>query len=270
MDKKITQLKQAIVETSPLIHNITNVVVTNFTANGLYALGASPVMAYAKEEVADMVSISNGLVLNIGTLTEPDIEAMLIAGRSANEHRIPVVLDPVGVGATSYRTETAKKLLNEVDITLLRGNLGEISNLIDEHVKMKGVDSNTDQSDAISVAKKAAKTFNTLVALTGKVDVITDGERTLKISNGSSRLTKVTGTGCLLSSVASAFLAVSDDRLEAVACAVTFYGIASEVADDKSKSLGIGHFQSYFLDEIEQLSEKEISNRISIEREGGA
>ncbi|MBM7095970.1 MULTISPECIES: hydroxyethylthiazole kinase [Alteribacter] len=268
MEEKVIKLRQAVEEASPLIHNITNVVVTNFTANGLYAIGASPVMANAREEVGEMASISQGLVLNIGTLNETQVESMYLAGKSANENNVPVVLDPVGAGATTYRTETARNLLNEINVTLIRGNAGEISNLINEKVDMKGVDSKQELTDAVVVAGKAAREFGTFVALTGKTDVVTDGERTYYIKNGSPRLTKVTGTGCLLSSVTSAFLAVGeDDPLEAVASAIAYYGIAAEVAAEKARDFGIGHFQPFFFNELETLDHEEIKQRLSCREE---
>ncbi|WP_096435585.1 hydroxyethylthiazole kinase [Alteribacter populi] len=267
MDKKIIALKQKIESESPLIHNMTNVVVTNFTANGLYAIGASPVMSYAKEEVADMAAIAQGLVLNIGTLTPTQVEAMHIAGRSANEHEVSTFLDPVGVGATAYRTKTAKNLLSELEISFIRGNLGEVSNLVDEKIEMKGVDSKKQHDNALLIAQKAARQYRTNVVLTGKTDIITDGAKTYFVHNGTPMLTKVTGTGCLLTSVMSAFVAVGQDPLEAAAGAVSYYAIAAEIAADKVTAQGesFGHFQVHFIDQLADVSQKEIAKRLSIE-----
>ncbi|MDG5787117.1 hydroxyethylthiazole kinase [Evansella sp. AB-P1] len=264
MENFIVELRKRVKENSPLVHNITNVVVTNFTANGLYAIGSSPVMAYAKEEVAEMASIAQALVLNIGTLTATEVEGMILAGESANKHGVPIILDPVGVGATTYRTETAKKLLDKLDIQVIRGNAGEIANLIDEKVEMKGVDSSVHLENLSELAKKAAKNLNVIIVMTGKTDIITDGETLYEINNGDALLTKVTGTGCLLSSVVAAFCTQHDNYLDASAAAVTFYGIAAEKAAQLNESKGPGHFQIHFLDQLFLLSDEEIINSIKV------
>ncbi|WLR43067.1 hydroxyethylthiazole kinase [Bacillus carboniphilus] len=264
-NEQITFTLKKVREQCPLIHNITNVVVTNFTANGLLAVGASPVMAYAKEEVEDMVKIAGALVLNIGTLNETDVEAMILAGRAANKKGIPVIFDPVGAGATPYRTETAKRIMSEVQITLLRGNVAEVANVIDEVWEIKGVDAGSGSQDLSSLAKKAAKQLNCTVVITGKDDVITNGETTYVMSNGHISLTKVTGTGCLLSSVIAAFCAVEENTVEASAAAVGFYTVAAEIAFEKEGRKGIGSFQVEFLNQLEQIDEIELYNRVLIE-----
>ncbi|WP_416148856.1 hydroxyethylthiazole kinase [Salipaludibacillus sp. HK11] len=256
----IHTLRTKIQDTSPLIHNITNVVVTNFTANGLYAIGASPVMAYAKEEVENMAKVAQALVLNIGTLTKQEVEAMLLAGKAANLASTPIVLDPVGVGATPFRTESAKKLLTELNIAVIRGNGGEIANLIDHSVEMRGVDSTAKMNDTVAIAKEVAKTWGTIVALTGESDVITDGDRVYTVDNGHFLQSKITGAGCLLSSVVGAFISVHDDLLEAVTCAVAFYGISAQVAAEKEPNMGPGHFQVHFIDALYQLTSGQIDH----------
>ena len=180
--KEIAQVVETVRERNLLVHNITNVVVTNFTANGLLALGASPVMAYAKEEVAEMASIAGALVLNIGTLRQEEVEAMLLAGKSANTHDVPIVFDPVGAGATSYRTEVARYIPSEVKLAIIRGNAAEIANVIDEKWEIKGVDAGGGNGDIVSVAKQAAEQLNTIIVITGKEDVITDGERSFFVT----------------------------------------------------------------------------------------
>ncbi|SEU09964.1 hydroxyethylthiazole kinase [Salinibacillus kushneri] len=251
MFERITRLRNQ----EPLVHNITNVVVTNFTANGLYALGASPVMAYAKEEVAEMAQIAGAVVLNIGTLTEDQIEAMIIAGKSANQNGVPVVLDPVGAGATTYRTSTARNILEKVDVSLLRGNAAEVSNVVGEQIAMKGVDSGNIQGNHIDLAQKAAELFQCTVVITGQTDVISNGEDTYTVSNGHSLLTKVTGTGCLLSSVIGAFLAIDQNHIHAAVVAVSLYGIAAEKAAQKAGTNEPGRFQMEFLNELAKLNE---------------
>lgn len=256
--QNIADTLQKVRQASPLVHNITNVVVTNFTANGLYALGASPVMAYALEEVADMASIAGALVLNIGTLTAKEVEAMLLAGASANQHNVPVIFDPVGAGATAYRTETARKIVKELKVSVLRGNAGEVANVVGENWAVKGVDSGEGTGDVVAIAESAAQQLDTVVVVTGKEDVITDGQRTYLVRNGDALLTKVTGTGCLLSSVIGAFAAVERDLLLAATSALVSYGVAAEIAATSKGQAGPGSFQMEFLNQLAKVSNQEI------------
>ncbi|MRN52391.1 hydroxyethylthiazole kinase [Paenibacillus monticola] len=238
-------------EQNPLIHNITNIVVTNFTANGLLALGVSPFMADAHEEVADVAKMSAAVILNIGTLNEHVIRSMILAGKSANAHGVPVVLDPVGAGATAYRTEITHKLIGEMQITALRGNVAEVAHVAGEQWSIKGVDAGAGEGDVVALAQKAARKLGCIVIITGKEDVITDGEVTFIASNGHPILTKVTGTGCLLSSVVGAFLAVAgQSTLEASAEAISFYGVAAEIAAESTAQQGPGSFQIEFLNQL--------------------
>jgi hydroxyethylthiazole kinase len=249
---------------NPLVHNITNVVVTNFTANGLLALGASPVMAYAKEEVAEMAKIAGALVLNIGTLTKEEIEAMMIAGKAANENGVPIIFDPVGAGATSYRTETSRNIVNELDIAILRGNTAEIANVIGQEWAIKGVDAGVGAGNVVELAKTAAKKLNTVVVITGKDDVVTDGNTTCIIHNGHPILTKVTGTGCLLSSVIGAFSAVEKDFVLASVSALVTYGVTAELAAMKSGEPG--NFQIELLNQLAYISSEHIEQHASFEK----
>ncbi|WP_044893167.1 hydroxyethylthiazole kinase [Bacillus alveayuensis] len=253
-------------QVNPLVHNITNVVVTNFTANGLLALGASPVMAYAKEEVADMAKIAGALVLNIGTLNEMEVEAMLIAGKSANENKVPVIFDPVGAGATLYRTETARKIVKEVNISIIRGNAAEVANVIGENWDIKGVDAGEGNGDVLMLAKKAAQQLGTIVVITGKDDIVTDGQTTYVIHNGHPLLTKVTGTGCLLTSVIGAFAAVESNLLNAAAAALVSYGVAAEIAASKTAHDGPGSFQMAFLNALSNIQKEDISELGRVEQ----
>lgn len=253
MFELITKLK----EKKPLVHNMTNVVVTNFVANGLYALGASPVMAYAKEEVADMARIASAVVLNIGTLTTEQIEAMIIAGKAANEAGVPVVLDPVGAGATKYRTEMARKILQEVRITVIRGNGAEVANVVGENWVIKGVDDDNTDGNYIELAKKTAQQFNCTVVITGKQDVIANSKGVSVVENGHPLLTKVTGAGCLLSAVVGAFISLTEDDLQAATVAVSLYGIAAERAAELTEEKGSGSFQMEFLNQLGKLVEED-------------
>lgn len=245
-------------EGRPLVHNITNVVVTNFTANGLLALGASPVMAYAEEEVADMAKIASSLVLNIGTLNSQTVEAMIIAGKAANENGVPVIFDPVGAGATRYRTETAQKIMKEVNVSVIRGNAAEIANVVGENWEIKGVDAGDTNGNIVEVAISAARKMNTVVVITGKEDIVTDGKNTYVVKNGHPILTKVTGTGCLLTSVIGAFAGVEKDLIKAAIAALSFYGIAAEKAAEKTAKFGPGSFQIEFLNQLSLTSSEDI------------
>jgi len=264
-----TQFINALVHvrnTNPLVHNITNVVVTNFVANGLLALGASPVMAYAKEEVGDMAKIAGALVLNIGTLTPDEIDAMIIAGKSANQHGVPVVFDPVGAGATPYRTETSHRIVKEIKISILRGNAAEVANVIGEDWAIKGVDAGEGSGDIVELAQKAAKKLQTTVVITGKDDVITDGETTYVVQNGHPILTKVTGTGCLLSSIIGAFSAVEKDMITASVAALAAYGVSAELAAQITVEEGPGSFQIELLNQLMKISTDDLQARMKVEK----
>ncbi|WML52840.1 hydroxyethylthiazole kinase [Neobacillus sp. PS3-12] len=262
----VSQTLIKIREVNPLVHNITNTVVTNFTANGLLAMGASPVMAFAAEEVADMAKIAGALVLNIGTLTSLVVDAMIIAGKSANENGVPVILDPVGAGATPYRTETVKRILSEVKISVLRGNASEIANVAGIQTETKGVDAGQVQGNMIELAVQTAKTFNIVVVITGKEDIVSDGKETYIVRNGHPLLTKVTGTGCLLTSIIGVFTAVEKDYVKAAVAALTFYGVTAEMAARETVDKGPGSFQIELLDKLSQVSENEINQYGSFEK----
>ncbi|WP_366163477.1 hydroxyethylthiazole kinase [Bacillus infantis] len=247
----------------PLVHNITNMVVTNFTANGLLALGASPVMAHAAEEAADMAGIAGALVLNIGTLTSPVVESMKLAGVSAGRNSVPIILDPVGAGATAYRTETGRSLLEELPVSILRGNAAEISHLAGKGGEIKGVDGG-EAGNPEHIAELAAKLFNTVTVVTGKEDIVSDGKTIVRITGGSSLLTKVTGTGCLLSSVIGAFHAIESDSLKAAAGALAVYSAAAEMAAEAAGSKGPGTFQIELLNSLALVKAEDLEKRAGI------
>lgn len=236
----------------PLVHNITNWVVTNVTANALLQIGALPVMAHAREEVEEMVKAAGALVLNIGTLTPPLVEAMMLAGKRANQIGVPVVFDPVGAGATRLRTETSRLLLRELSIAILRGNSGEISVLAGLGGEVKGVEAVSSGGDRGEIAKQAAREFRTVAALTGPKDYISDGERLLVVGNGHPLLAAVTGTGCMSSAVVAAFAAVTDDYLMAAAAGLAAFGLAAEHASATSR--GPGSFQIALSDALYHLT----------------
>jgi hydroxyethylthiazole kinase len=231
-------------EIKPLVHQITNYVVMNETANATLALGALPVMAHAREEVEEMARIAGALVLNIGTLSPDWVDAMLLAGRAANDAGVPVVLDPVGAGATTYRTETAKRILGDVDVAILRGNAGEVATLVGVEAEVRGVESIGAGGDLAELARAAASSLGVIVSVTGAVDHVSDGEKVVAISNGHPLLASITGTGCMSSAVTGCFAAVTDAFAAAVGALVAF-GVAGEDAAVGAKGPGSLHVALY-------------------------
>jgi hydroxyethylthiazole kinase len=241
----------------PLIHHITNLVVMNDTANVTLHVGALPVMAYAAEEVAEMVSKAGALLLNAGTLTPAGVESMLIAGRKANELRIPIVLDPVGAGATALRTQTNMHLLDELQIAIVRGNAGEIGVLSGAGGVVKGVESVEGVADPVAVAQCMARERRTVIAISGKRDVISDGQRVLGVDNGHQWLTTITGTGCMATTVIAAFAAVEDDYLAAAAGGLACFGLAAELAAEKAN--GPASFKVALFDQLYNLTSQQLA-----------
>ena len=235
----------AIRERKPLVHNITNYVVMNETANAILALGALPVMAHAPEEVEEMVGLAGALVLNIGTLSEAWIDAMIAAGAAANARSVPVVLDPVGAGATRYRTETAKRILDTIDVAVLRGNPGEVATLVGVEAEVRGVESVGGSGDPAELAREAARTLGVVASVTGAVDHVSDGERAAAISNGHELLAAITGTGCMSTAMTGCFLAGKDDAFEAAVEALVAFGVAGEDAAVDAKGPGSFHVALY-------------------------
>jgi hydroxyethylthiazole kinase len=240
------ELLNELRERKPLVHQITNYVVMNETANATLALGALPVMAHAREEVEEMVALAGALVLNIGTLSPHWVEAMLLAGKAANEHGVPVVLDPVGAGATRFRTDTARRLLDEVKVAVLRGNQGEIATLVGVKAEVRGVESIGVSGEPADLAHAAARNLGLVASVTGPIDHVSDGERALAVANGHPLLSAVTGTGCMSSAITGCFLAVARDTpLEAAAAALAAFGIAAEDAARDAKGPGSFHVGLY-------------------------
>jgi hydroxyethylthiazole kinase len=254
---------QVIRSQSPVVHNITNYVVMNNTANALLAIGASPVMAHAEEEVEEMVNIASALVINIGTLSEHWINSMFKAARRAREKGIPVILDPVGAGATIYRTKTARELIDSESPSIIRGNASEIMALYDDKSKTKGVDSAASSEAAIDIARRLSETKKCVVCVSGPTDYIVDKENTLKIKNGHALMSRVTGLGCTASVLCGAFAAVEKRHFVATAEAMAVMGIAGEMA--AGVAVGPGSLQMHFLDYLYRLSEDDINRRLKVE-----
>ena len=253
----------AIRERKPLVHQITNYVVMNETANATLALGALPVMAHAVEEVEELAAMSGALVLNIGTLSEHWIEAMLLAARAANAAGVPVVLDPVGAGATRLRTDTARRILDEVEIAVVRGNAAEVATLAGREAEIRGVESIGAADSGAELAQTAAAALGCIASVTGAVDHVSDGERTVAIANGHVLLGTVTGTGCMSSAVTGCFLAVAAERpLEAAAEALVAFGVAGE--DAAVGANGPGSFHVALYDALYNLDPATLDSRAKL------
>jgi hydroxyethylthiazole kinase len=247
-------------ERKPLVHQITNYVVMNETANATLALGALPVMAHAPQEVEEMAALAGALVLNIGTLSEHWVEAMLLAGKAASG---PIVLDPVGAGATRYRTETAKRLLDELDVTVVRGNAAEIATLAGRRAEIRGVESIAAGDEPAELARAAARTLGAVVSVTGPVDHVSDGERVIAIANGHELMGTVSGTGCMSTAVTGSFLAAKPDApLEAAAEALAAFGVAGEDAARDAK--GPGTFHAALYDALYNLDPATLNERARV------
>ena len=270
IEQRTAELLARVRAEAPLVHNITNFVVMNSSANILLAAGASPVMAHAPEEVADMAGFAGALVLNIGTLTVPWVDSMLLAGQVANRRGIPVVLDPVGSGATRFRTETCRRLLRELRISVLRGNASEIASLTGvAAAATRGVDAADGITPELVAAAAFARREACVVGISGERDLVTDGRRTFRIANGHPLMTRVTGTGCGLSAVTGAFCAVARDcePVVAVAAAFAYYGLCGELA--RRTAAAPGSFCTAFVDALHTISPADVLAGVRLE-EGAA
>jgi hydroxyethylthiazole kinase len=255
---------RSIRERKPLVHQITNYVVMNETANATLALGALPVMAHAPQEVEQMASAAGALVLNIGTLSDHWIEAMLLAGASADRAGAPIVLDPVGAGATEYRTDTAHRLLDVLDIAVVRGNAAEVATLAGRKAEIRGVEAIGTSGPGLELARDAARELGCVVAVTGAVDHVSDGERSYAIANGHELLGTVSGTGCMATSITGCFLAVRPESpLEAAAEALVAFGVAGE--DAARDARGPGTFHAALYDALYNLDPETLDSRAKVE-----
>jgi hydroxyethylthiazole kinase len=253
--------------TRPLVHNITNYVTVNDCANILLACGGSPIMADDANEVEEITAVCGGLNINIGTLNSRTIEAMLIAGRKANELGHPVVLDPVGAGASKLRTETALRIVREVKLAVIRGNISEIKTLAAGSGTTKGVDADTADAvteetleRAVAFAKATAKSLGTVIAITGAIDIVTDGEKAYCIRNGHPMMSTITGTGCQLSALTAAYVTANPEHpLEAAAAAVCSMGLAGEIAFRRlTEEDGNSTYRNYIIDAIFRMTPEQL------------
>lgn len=248
---------QSIREKAPVVHSITNYVVMNNTANALLAIGASPVMAHAEEEMEEMVGIASALVINIGTLSERWVRSMFLATEAARRKGIPIVFDPVGVGATSYRTGVARELIEAVPPEIIRGNASEIMALLDAGGKTRGVDSSAASEDAVTIGRQLHAQSGSVVCISGATDYIIGAAGVIMNKTGHPMMTRVTGLGCTASALCGAFAAVSADPFEAAAEAMAVMGIAGEIA--ASRSQGPGTLQVHFIDALYNLMFEQIT-----------
>ncbi len=259
---------------TPLVHNITNYVTVNDCANSVLAIGGSPIMADEIEEVCDITAVCTSLNLNIGTLNKNTIVAMLKAGEAAAEMGHPVVLDPVGAGASRLRTQAAREIVEKVKLSVIRGNASEIKALIGESENTKGVDA--DENDVVTeanmdsiigVAKAFSKKTSAVIIITGAIDLVTDGEKVYLVKNGHAMMRRVTGTGCMLSAITAAFIGANGENVaEACLAAVCAMGVCGERAyAELRKEDGNASYRSKLIDELYKLSPKRLEEEAKYE-----
>lgn len=262
-------------QTTPLVHNITNYVTVNDVANMVLACGGSPIMADNSLEVEEITSICNSLVINIGTLNERTIHSMILAGKKANELGHPVILDPVGVGASMHRTNTVQNLLKEVNFAVIRGNISEIKTIFAGNGSTKGVDAaiedaitNHNLEDMIALAKQLSQQTGAVIAITGEIDIVTDDKKAYLIRNGHKMMSKITGSGCMLTSVIGAYCGANNHEiLDSTAAAVSTMGICGELAFEKigKTNGGTSSFRTYLIDYMSVMDESLLEKGIKIE-----
>jgi len=256
MKNETARLMTIVRERRPLVHQITNNVTVNDCANITLCAGGTPVMSEAPDDVKEMVKHASALVLNIGTLINETINAMIIAGKAANERGIPVILDPVGAGATQYRMDTVWRILNEVKVSVIKGNAGEIGALAGAGGKVRGVDSCGLDGDPADACIKLSKRTGAVIVMTGAVDIITDGERVAVVNNGHEMMSSISGTGCMAGAVIGCYAGCSDDMVTAAASALAVFCIAGNKAAKRSK--GPGTFIMNLKDELANLTPNEV------------
>ena len=260
---KVASLLTKVRQTKPLVHHITNWVTIYDCANITRTIGALPVMAHAPEEVEEMTGIAGALVLNIGTLTEGLMQAMYKAGKAANKKGIPVVVDAVGVGATKFRTDKFRELARNMKLAVIKGNSAEMGIIAGVKAEVRGVEAISVQGSPVDIAKKVAKDYGCVAAVTGKIDTVSNGTTTYLVHNGHQSMGTIVGTGCMAASAIGSFAAVEKDHALAAAAALSVMGIAGELA--AKKSAGPGTFKEAFYDEMFNLDDEKIAKLARIE-----
>lgn len=248
MFNQVNEILLQVKHQNPLILNISNHVTLDFVANGLLSMGASPIMSFSEAEIEDLVRMSSAIVINLGTLNDTFNQLSEHVCQVGNQYGKTIILDPVGAGGSLYRTETSRFLLKKYFISVVRANAGEVMALTGIQSKTKGVDSQVNTNESVEFAKMLSLEHNVAVCMSGKVDVIIENNKKNEIDRGSSLMTKVTGAGCLLSSIVAAFNAVHADRFEAASAASLFYAVCGEIAEKKSQ--GPASFKMHFLDAL--------------------
>ena len=262
MENNLWQHILQVRSTSPLVHNITNYVVMNNTANALLSMGASPIMAHAKSELEDIITIADSVVINMGTVDEYWEESMILAAKKTNQLKKPWILDPVGAGATSYRDSVAGKLIS-LHPTVIRGNASEIIALAEANTTAsKGVDSTAQSNEAVEAAKSLVQNYSSLVCISGETDIVVGHDRMIYLQNGHPMMTKVTGLGCSATALIGAFIGSIEDKTEAVVAAMSLIGIAGELAAEKSA--GPGSLQLNLIDKLYNLTEQEFFTHLKM------
>ncbi len=260
---------QEVKNKKPLVYSITNYVTVNDVANAILSVGAAPLMADDEEEVAQIASFSNALVINIGTLNKRVIKSSIIAGKKANEVSIPVILDPVGVGASTLRNDAVKELLKNVKFAVIKGNITEIKAMYLQKQTTSGVDVSNDDKlttdnleDAVSLLKKIASELNTIIVATGEIDIITNGMKTSLCYNGNEKMSFITGTGCMSAAIIASFCSVTKDYFDATVKAISLMGQAGDVALEKYK--GLGSFRVDIIDALSNITDGKIKDNANI------
>lgn len=263
---QIAALTARLRETCPLVHCITNYVTVNDVANVVLAIGASPIMADDINEASDITSLASALVLNIGTLNARTVSSMIEAGKTANAKGIPVIFDPVGAGASAFRNETARSIMEHIQISVLRGNLSEMSFMAGVPVSTKGVDASSAdaKNDPAAVAKTVAQKFGCVAAITGAVDAVSDGTSVIRIENGNAMLRLVTGTGCMTTGIIGGYAGASDNMLAAACAGIAVMGVAGEIAYQKAGEVGTGSFRTAIIDTLSRFDPQTVYERVKL------
>ncbi len=260
--KKLWDIFQIVKKTNPLVQNITNFVVMEYVANVLLAAGASPIMSNIHHEFEDLTKALAAVSINIGMLDEVWIANINKNVKLANERSIPIVLDPVASGATNFRTNFSKELLEKYKIDVIRGNASEIGSLISQDMSGKGVDSTISSDEVIDIAIEISKKYSAIICVSGENDYIINGLEIYKISNGHALMQKVTGMGCALGALIAAFLGASNDYLFASLSAISLYGVVGELASKNTE--GPGSFKMKFIDKLYNISQEEFLSTLKI------
>lgn len=268
--KSICELLNDVKYKKPLVHSITNYVTANDCANVILAIGGSPTMADYSKEVEGITQIASAVVLNMGIINDDMVNAMIASGKKANELGIPVIFDPVGAGVATYRNEVSRKILSQIKIDVLRGNISEVKFIGGLESNNKGVDAsesdmNIGIEDEIKIAKDIAKKLNCTVAITGATDIISNGERTAVLNNGTKMLANVTGTGCMTTALTGAFCGSGSDYFIAAIAGVISMGIAGEISEEINGKVGLGSFHIGIIDAISNLNSDIIERKAKIE-----